>query len=156
LFFDRRALVRRAGALGFGLALLAAARPAGAETGYDVWLRYAPVTNAERRAAYLSAVKSIVVPTRTPTGAVIRAELQRGLSRMLGSPSRPARAEERSVTRDPPGGPRAKSAAAGGDEDTDPVGDRQPDRHRSRRGAFTARSISCAWCRRSSPSRPST
>jgi len=43
LLLDRRALVRRAGALGLGLALLAAARPARAESGYDLWLRYAPV-----------------------------------------------------------------------------------------------------------------
>jgi len=83
---DRRTLVRGVAALGCGFAALAAVRPARAESGYDLWLRYAPVENAERRAAYLSAVKSIVVPTRTPTGAVIRAELQRGLSRMLAVP----------------------------------------------------------------------
>jgi alpha-glucuronidase len=85
LFLARRTLVRGVAALGCGLATLAGARPARAETGYDLWLRYAPVESAERRAAYLSAVKSIVVPTRMPTGAVIRAELQRGLSHMLGA-----------------------------------------------------------------------
>ena len=85
MLFDRRALVRRAGALGLGLVALAGARPARAETGYDLWLRYAPVENAERRAAYRSAVTSIVAAGRTPTGALVRAELERGLGRMLGA-----------------------------------------------------------------------
>jgi len=86
LLFDRRALIRGTGALGFGLIALAASRPAAAESGYDLWLRYAPVENAQRRAEYRAAIRSLVVPTRTPTGAVIRAELQRGLGRMLGVP----------------------------------------------------------------------
>jgi len=101
LLLDRRALVRRAGALGLGLAALAGARPAWAETGYDLWLRYAPVESAERRAAYRSAVTSIVAAGRTPTGAVIRAELERGLGRMLGAPVRPASGPGR--VRAPPG-----------------------------------------------------
>ena len=78
--------MRGAGALGFGLVALAAVRPLQAENGYDLWLRYSPIDNAERLATYRASLKTIVVPTRTPTGAVIRAELQRGLSRMLGAP----------------------------------------------------------------------
>ena len=84
--FDRRSLIRGAGALGFGLIALAAVRPVQAESGYDLWLRYSPIDNAERLGTYRASLKAIVVPTRTPTGAVIRAELQRGLSRMLGAP----------------------------------------------------------------------
>jgi alpha-glucuronidase len=86
LSFDRRALIRGAGALGFGLIALAAVRPVRAESGYDLWLRYSPIESAERLGTYRASLKAIVVPTRTPTGAVIRAELQRGLSRMLGAP----------------------------------------------------------------------
>ena len=85
MFFDRRRLIRGAGALGFGVTLLAAARPVHAESGYDLWLRYAPVENAERRAAYRASLKSIVVPGRSRTAALIQAELQRGLGRMLGT-----------------------------------------------------------------------
>ena len=125
--FDRRALVRSAGALGFGLALLAAVRPAGAETGYDLWLRYAPSRTAEQLASYRAAARSIVVPTRTPTGAVIQAELQRGLSRMLGVPvtAREGVEEDGSVVVGTPAtsplvaGLRwDKALAAAGDEDT--------------------------------------
>jgi len=88
LFFDRRRLVRGAGALGFGVIVLAAACPVHAESGYDLWLRYAPVENAERRAAYRASLKSIVVAGRSRTAALIQAELQRGLGRMLGMPVR--------------------------------------------------------------------
>ena len=82
--FDRRALVRSAGALGFGLVALAAVRPARAETGYELWLRYPPVAIEERRFTYRTHPSAIVVQSRTPTGNVIRAELERGLRRMLG------------------------------------------------------------------------
>ena len=82
--FDRRALVRSAGALGFGLALLGVARPARAETGYDLWLRYAPIENAERRAEYRAAFRSIVIPLRMQNSPVV-VELELASRRMLGS-----------------------------------------------------------------------
>jgi alpha-glucuronidase len=99
LLLDRRALIRGTGVLALGLIALVASHPAAAESGYDLWLRYAPVENAQRRAEYRSAIRSIVVPTRSPTGAVIRAELQRGLSRLLGAsvPSSERRADEGAV-----------------------------------------------------------
>ena len=86
MFFDRRRLIRGAGALGFGVIVLAAARPVHAESGYDLWLRYAPVENAERRAAYRALLKSIVVQSRTATARAIVVELELASRRMLGSP----------------------------------------------------------------------
>jgi len=66
-------------------------RPAGAETGYDLWLRYAPVENAQRRAEYRSAFRSIVIHSETPTAQVIVVELERASRHLLGS-SRAVRA----------------------------------------------------------------
>ncbi|PYQ44900.1 MAG: alpha-glucuronidase, partial [Acidobacteria bacterium] len=86
MFFDRRRLIRGAGALGFGVIVLAAACPVHAESGYDLWLRYAPVENAERRAAYRALLKSIVVQSRTATARAIVVELELASRRMLGSP----------------------------------------------------------------------
>jgi alpha-glucuronidase len=67
------------------LALLCGA-PAGlfAETGYDLWLRYARVEDAALRAAYRRTISHLVVPLQTPTGRVIGAELQRGVRGLLG------------------------------------------------------------------------
>ena len=53
-----------------------------AETGSELWLRYKPLADL----SYRKAVTSIVVPSRSPTGEVIAAELVRGLSGLLGSP----------------------------------------------------------------------
>jgi alpha-glucuronidase len=63
--------------------LLFGAGGAGAETGYDLWLRYAPVADAARRAAYRAAATAIVAEGRAPTDEVIRAELRRGLAGLL-------------------------------------------------------------------------
>src|SRR4051812_25413712 len=54
-----------------------------AETRSDLWLRYRPVPEA-LRADYSSAIRSIVVPIRSPTGDAIAAELSRGLRGLLG------------------------------------------------------------------------
>src|SRR4051812_9248272 len=59
------------------------ASAAGAETGYDLWLRYQPLSDA-LRAAYAQAITSIVVPIQSPTGDVIAGELSRGLRGLLG------------------------------------------------------------------------
>ena len=90
MFFDRRRLIRGACALGSGVIVLAAAWPAHAESGYDLWLRYAPVENGQQRARYRASLKSIVVQGDSRTAALIRAELERGLGRMLGTPASPA------------------------------------------------------------------
>jgi alpha-glucuronidase len=65
-------------------AVLALAASVHAETGYDLWLRYALVTDPAPRAAYRHAVTAIVVQPRSPTSAVIAAELTRGLRGLLG------------------------------------------------------------------------
>lgn len=65
-------------------ALLAFATAARAEDGYDLWLRYRPVEAAEAR-AYRAAASELVVAEGSPTLAVARDELARGLSGMLGA-----------------------------------------------------------------------
>jgi alpha-glucuronidase len=65
-----------------------APRPALAEDGYDLWLRYAPLAPAES-ARVAENLKSIVAPReRSPTLAAAVAELERGLSGLLGAPVR--------------------------------------------------------------------
>ena len=74
--------MRGAGALGLGLVALAAARPLQAETGYDLWLRYAPVENAQRRGEYRAALKSIFVARpATTSGSAMRPPAIRFISR---------------------------------------------------------------------------
>jgi alpha-glucuronidase len=63
----------------------------GAETGYDLWLRYAPLTDAAQRASYRPSATAIVVESRSPTSVAIVSELQRGLRGLLGV--EPARVE---------------------------------------------------------------
>jgi len=55
-----------------------------AETGYDLWLRYVPLADTPQRAAYRRTAMAIVVESRSPTGATIVSELQRGLQGLLG------------------------------------------------------------------------
>jgi alpha-glucuronidase len=55
-----------------------------AETGYDLWLRYAPLTDPVQRASYRRSATAIVVREGSPTSAVIAAELGRGLRGLLG------------------------------------------------------------------------
>jgi alpha-glucuronidase len=56
-----------------------------AESGYDLWLRYAPVEEQERRAEYRKAAAQIVVESGSETGAAVEAELRRGLRGLLGA-----------------------------------------------------------------------
>jgi len=71
----RAALVALVLALGAGLR---------AETGYDLWLRYAPSSDPVHLAAERRLATEIVAPSRSPTGDAIAAELGRGLHGMLG------------------------------------------------------------------------
>jgi alpha-glucuronidase len=57
---------------------------AGAETGYDLWLRYRPIENAQLRDEYRRAITHIVATERSPTVDAAVAELRRGLSGLLG------------------------------------------------------------------------
>src|SRR5260221_14703639 len=55
-----------------------------AETGYDLWLRYPRVESEAERGTYRKAASAIVVEGDSPTAVVIRDELRRGLSGLLG------------------------------------------------------------------------
>ena len=61
---------------------------AGAETGYDLWLRYPAIEDADLRERYRGSVTEMAVSAATPTGRVISAELTRGLTGLLGVPPR--------------------------------------------------------------------
>jgi alpha-glucuronidase len=58
--------------------------PAQAEDGSELWLRYRPLPEAHAQ-AWRAAIEEVVYRSDTPTGAVIRAELQRGLGGLLGA-----------------------------------------------------------------------
>jgi len=58
---------------------------ASAEDGYDLWLRYRPVSAAVQ-ATYIDHALTIVPGAETPTLAAARSELQRGLNGLIGRP----------------------------------------------------------------------
>ena len=68
--------------LSLAFALLCLATAAHAETGYDLWLRYAPV-EAQYKSQY--GVTLLQAPATSPTLSAAVAELNRGLSGMLGA-----------------------------------------------------------------------
>ena len=72
-------------ALTLGLLLLAAPA-ARAEDGYELWLRYRPV-EASARAAYAARAAAIAPVADTPTLKAARAELERGLTGLVGKPA---------------------------------------------------------------------
>ena len=55
-----------------------------AETGYELWLRYRLVVNAERLREYRQSLGAVAVDGRSPTFDVVRDELRRALSTLLG------------------------------------------------------------------------
>ncbi len=73
-----------AGAVLLAVAFWGVASSALAETGRDLWLRYAPIEDVQLRGEYRSRASAIVVPRQSPTGRIIAAELQRGLRGLLG------------------------------------------------------------------------
>jgi alpha-glucuronidase len=78
------------------LLLAGASLPARADDGYDLWLRYAPIADPQRLAQYRAAITQLVVEGDSPTLAVVREELARGLrgllDRDLPLDARPSRA----------------------------------------------------------------
>jgi alpha-glucuronidase len=66
------------------VALLAHGTDVRADTGYDLWLRYAAVTDPAERAAYRATATALVIPRGSATSDAIAAELARGLSGLLG------------------------------------------------------------------------
>ena len=67
------------------------ARPALAEDGYDLWLGYRPL-QAESAKIQRRFASQLIVGSATPTQSITRAELQRGLGGLLGTPIEPAQA----------------------------------------------------------------
>jgi alpha-glucuronidase len=67
-------------------ALLAAAIPAHAETGYDAWLRYAPLPPDVAGARDATVPRTVTLIGDSPVLRAARDEIVRGLSAMLGTP----------------------------------------------------------------------
>lgn len=69
---------------GCGAAAASASAPAN-EDGYDLWLRYPRLSDVGRLTEYRRALSNVVVSGDSPPVRAARAELERGLSGMLGS-----------------------------------------------------------------------
>jgi alpha-glucuronidase len=63
---------------------LVAAAPAGAEDGYELWLRYRPIADPAARASARAAIAEVALPATSPTLLAARTELLRGLRGLLG------------------------------------------------------------------------
>ena len=57
-----------------------------AEDGYRLWLRYAPITNAQLKTEYNATISSLYTLHRSPTIDIAVKELTTALSQMLGKP----------------------------------------------------------------------
>src|SRR6266566_7076198 len=77
-----RCAPRAVGAALLGLTLLSA-NPVRAESGYDAWLRYAPIAEAAR-SRYASLPGSVVALGNSMVVSTAREELTRGVRSMLG------------------------------------------------------------------------
>jgi alpha-glucuronidase len=55
-----------------------------AEDGYELWLRYKPVTDPERLAEYKTLIQNFNIVGNSPTLKAAQAELERGLTGLLG------------------------------------------------------------------------
>ncbi|MBO9545733.1 alpha-glucuronidase family glycosyl hydrolase [Caulobacter sp.] len=66
--------------------LLMGSATAHAEDGYDLWLRYKPV-EAAAKAPYAARAAAVAPVANTPTLKVARAELERGLTGLVGKPA---------------------------------------------------------------------
>jgi alpha-glucuronidase len=80
--FTRSALIWALGVFGLAMVAPAAAR---AETGYDAWLRYRPLSADLVRARYAAVPRSVTLLGDTPVLRSARDELVRGLSSMLAT-----------------------------------------------------------------------
>jgi alpha-glucuronidase len=72
--------------VGLLLTLVTLPAVARAEDGYALWLRYAPIENAQLRAAYRQTLAGVVVQQSPPTAAIVSRELALGLEKLLGAP----------------------------------------------------------------------
>ncbi|MEP7002559.1 MAG: alpha-glucuronidase family glycosyl hydrolase, partial [bacterium] len=78
--------------------LLMAIRPAVADNGSELWLRYRLVADAALRAHYRAALAQIVVDGDSPTLYVARDELKAGLAGLFGAPVPVASSADRNGT----------------------------------------------------------
>ncbi|MBZ0295414.1 MAG: alpha-glucuronidase [Anaerolineae bacterium] len=56
------------------------------EDGYELWLRYAPITDSSTRAAYQQVLQQMVIHATSPTLQAAQEELALALENMLGEP----------------------------------------------------------------------
>jgi alpha-glucuronidase len=75
---------RRVAAAAWLIGALFAAAPATAEDGYDLWLRYRPITNPTRLADARAHAAAIIAPAGSETMRVAADELTRGLRGLTG------------------------------------------------------------------------
>jgi alpha-glucuronidase len=73
-------------------ALLSLAAPASADTGYDLWLRYAPIRGVAARRNLAKSATAVTAQGTSPTARAAFAELTRGLHGLLGSDVPPSNA----------------------------------------------------------------
>ena len=66
------------------LLLFGSTAPARAEDGYELWLRYQPVTNFDLLRQYRDTVNSVLISGDSPTMRAVSTELSRGLRGLLG------------------------------------------------------------------------
>jgi alpha-glucuronidase len=64
----------------FYCCLIAQIQSAKAEDGYELWLRYAPITDTKLLSEYQSQIKSIAIFGNSPTIEAATEELNRGLT----------------------------------------------------------------------------
>ena len=82
------------------------------EDGYELWMRYRPVSDAARRDGYRRALTHLLVQGESPTLSAAREELASGLGGLLGTPvpvSRVVRGDGAVVAGTPAGSPLVAS-----------------------------------------------
>ena len=70
----------------FSSCLLIALTPVKAEDGYEMWLRYTPVTDQQLLNDYKKNIHQLVVEGQSPQISIVINELERGLSGLLAKP----------------------------------------------------------------------
>lgn len=65
---------------------LSLASPVYAEDGYEVWLRYTPVTDDSLKKYYQQQIQQLIIESDSATARVTAAELQRGIAGLLDKP----------------------------------------------------------------------
>ena len=97
-----------------------------AEDGYELWLRYHPISDAARLTEYRAAISQLVIDRQSPSPTIdaARDELTRGLRGLLGReiPTAPAVARDGVIVLGTPAGSKLMASLGLGDE-LEEVGD---------------------------------